>query len=431
MIKIGIRREDKNRWERRVPLVPEDVKDLIKNYSIDVVVQSSNIRVFKDAEYTKIGAKVSESLSSCNIIFAIKEIPSHLFEPEKTYIFFSHTTKGQPHNMPMLKRMIELGCQLIDYEKIVDENGKRLLAFGRFAGIAGMIDSLWALGKRLDWEGIPNPFSEIKQTIAYESLEDAKRAVSCVGEKIKNQGIHNSLCPFICGFSGYGNVSKGAQEIFDYLPVKEVTPESLSSVFDSPSCNLLYKVVFKEEDMVEPINSDQCFVLQDYYAHPEKYKARFHSYLPYLTMVINGIYWEEKYPRLITKEHLKKLYANKPRLRIIGDITCDIEGSIECTLRYTLPDNPVYVYNPFEDHIINGFEGLGPVVLAVDNLPAELPLESSIYFSKRLKPFVPEIAKANYKVSFEECELSSSIKNAMILYQGKLTPRYKYLEKFL
>jgi len=154
--KIGIRREDKNRWERRVPLIPKHVKELIESHGIDVTLQPSSIRIFSDEEYLQAGAKIQEDLSACHIIFAVKEIPADFFQPGKTYVFFSHTIKGQKKNMPMLKRMMELGCNLIDYEKVIDEKGRRLIFFGRHAGLAGMIDTLWALERRLTWEGTSN-----------------------------------------------------------------------------------------------------------------------------------------------------------------------------------------------------------------------------------------------------------------------------------
>ncbi|MGF3553879.1 MAG: hypothetical protein ACQXXF_01200, partial [Thermoplasmatota archaeon] len=156
-IVLGIRREDKNRWERRVPIIPKHVQKLKKNYDIETIIQPSDIRIFSDKEYLDAGAKVQDNLSSSSVIFAVKEIPINFFEPRKTYVFFSHTIKGQKHNMPMLKKMMDLGCTLIDYEKIVDKNGRRLVFFGRFAGLAGMVDTLWIFGQRAKWEKIDTP----------------------------------------------------------------------------------------------------------------------------------------------------------------------------------------------------------------------------------------------------------------------------------
>lgn len=433
--RIGIRREDKSRWERRVPVIPEHAQKLREEHGVEVWLQPSPIRVFTAEEYARVGVEMHEDLSPCPVIFAVKEIPQDFFEPGKIYVFFSHTIKGQPYNMPMLRRMLELGCTLIDYEKVADERGRRLIFFGRHAGLAGMIDSLWALGQRLAWEGIPNPFTEIRQTYRYETLAEAQEAVVQVREKILGEGLPESITPLIIGIAGYGNVSRGVQEILNLLPICEIEPAEVVAISErgDHSRNCVYKVVFKEEHTVEPIAATNHFVLQDYYNHPEKYRSQFEKYVPYLTALMNCIYWEKKYPRLITKAYLKRLYGSEeqPRLRVIGDISCDIEGAIECTLHCTEPDNPVFVYDPFTDRTIPGYEGRGPVVLAVDILPSELPREASADFSQVLLDYIPAIAKADYSVPFDQLNLPPEIKRAVIAYRGELTPDYRYLEKFL
>lgn len=433
--RIGIRKEDKDTTEKRAPLTPAHVEKLIREFQVEVVVEPSPQRIFSDSEYRQAGAIISDDLCDCNIIFGVKEIPSHNFLPKHTYCFFSHTIKGQDYNMPMLKRMLDLRDTLIDYEKVTDENGRRLIFFGRFAGYAGMIDTLWAFGQRLKWEKIDTPFAEIKQALNYPSLEAAKQAVREVGEKIARDGIPNALLPLICGFAGYGQVSQGAQEIFDLLPVEEIPAQELAAFVQKGdfSPNKVYKVVFKESDMVRPKNPQDAFELQDYYRHPEKYQGRFEEYLPYLTILVNGIYWEPKYPRLVTKRYLKQMFADgkQPRLRVIGDITCDIEGSIECNLKATKSTNPIYVYDPQKEAIRDGYEGHGPVVLAVDKLPSELPREASATFGEALLPFVPALAKADYNVPFPQLDIPPEFKRAVIAHDGQLTPDYKYLKEFL
>jgi len=434
-MRIGIRREDKNPWERRAPLIPTHVRELIHNHSLEIWLQPSPIRIFPDEDYVREGGKVEEELSPCSIIFAVKEIPLEFFEKGKVYIFFSHTAKGQAHSMPMLKRMMELECTLIDYEKIVDEKGFRLVLFGKQAGLAGMIDTLWALGQRLGLEKIKTPFSRIQQAIEYQSLVEAKEEIEKVGWEVDKEGLDPALAPFLCGFTGYGNVSQGAQEIFDLLPFEKVAPQEISAFFRERnySAHKIYKAVFKEEHLVVSASSGERFDLQDYYQNPQKYKPIFESYLPYLTVLVNCIYWEPKYPRFVTKNFLKKLYGKNslPRLRVIGDISCDIEGSVECTVKATSPDNPVFTYDPVKEEAKDGFEGRGPVIMAIDNLPAEISLESSISFSQALKPLVPAIAKADFSGDFAECHLPNSLKKAVILYKGKFTPDYSYMKNFL
>ncbi len=433
-VRIGVRREDKSRWERRVPVTPEDAGKLKEEHGIEVWVQPSPIRVFSAEEFTRAGAIVQEDLSPCPVVFAVKEIPLDFFEPGKAYVFFAHVIKGQPYNMPMLRKILELGCTLIDYERVADEKGRRLIFFGRHAGLAGMIETLWALGRRLDWEGIPNPFSQLRHTHEYRDLVDAEEAISQVGERLKAEGLPESVTPLVCGIAGYGNVARGVWEILDLLPIEEIEPKEVAPLVESSACatNVVYKVVFKEEHTVEPISPEARFELQDFYNHPEKYRGTFESYVPYLTVVVNCIYWEEKYPRLVTKEYLKQLYsAGKPRLRVIGDISCDIDGAIECTVHSTEADEPVFVYNPFTGEATDGYEGEGPVVMAVDILPSQLPREASVDFSGVFKEFIPAIARADFSVPFGQLELPPEVKRAVIAYQGELTPDYRYIEQFL
>jgi saccharopine dehydrogenase (NAD+, L-lysine-forming) len=430
---IGIRREDKSEWERRVPITPQDAAQLRKQ-GIQVVVQPSDVRAFSSEEYTQLGIPVQEDLSRCPIIFGIKEIPKDAFERGKTYVFFSHVIKGQPYNMPMLRRMLDLGCTLIDYEKVVDEKNRRLIFFGWHAGVAGMINTLWALGKRLEWEGISTPFVDLRQTRTYYDLAAAKGALAAVAARIEAEGLPEQIAPLIVGVAGYGNVSRGAQEILGLLPTIEIEPEEVATLATRPdySRHHLYKAVFKEWHIVEPVSPDVTFDLQDYYDHPQKYRGVFEQYIPHLTVLVNAIFWTSAYPRLVTKAYLKELFgADKPLLRVIGDISCDVEGAIECTVKSTEPGDPIYVYDPLTAEVTDGHEGPGVVVMAVDILPSELPRESSIDFSRVLEPFIPAIARCDFTVPFEECDLPPEIKRAVIAYQGELTPAYQYIQSYL
>ena len=434
-LKIGIRREDINRWERRVPLIPSHARELAERHALDFRIQPSTIRVFNDADYRASGIEVEEGLSPCPVVLALKEIPLELIEKSKVYLFFSHTAKGQSRNMPMLRRMMDLRCTLIDYEKMVDEKGRRVLYFGNYAGHAGMIDTLWALGRRLAAEGMANPFAALEPTHCYQSLVEAKEAVGKLGWKIVRDGLPRELGTVVFGFFGYGHVSQGAQEIFDILPVETVRPADVRKLVESGAGtpDRLYKVVFHEEDMVQPVDPAKPFDLQDYYENPRSYRPITEDYVPYLTALVNGIFWTPKFPKYVTKAFLKGLYGGeaRPRLKVVGDITCDINGSIECTVQATDPENPVYVYDPAEDRAIPGFIGRGPAVLAVYNLPAELPLESSTYFSGKLKDHVPALAAANFTGRFEDCGLPDVLRRAVILFRGQLTPDFAYLARFI
>jgi len=433
--KIGIRREDINKWERRVPLIPSHARELVDKHPVEFIVQPSTIRIFTDDDYRVFDIPVQEGLSPCSIVLALKEIPLERIEKDKVYLFFSHTAKGQSQNMPMLKRMMELGCTIIDYEKMVNDKGQRVLFFGNYAGHAGMVDTLWALGRRLAAEGTPNPFMELHPTHCYKSLVDANEAVAKVALSIGRDGLPPGLDPLVVGFFGYGHVSQGAQEVFEILPTETVRPGDLPGLLKSgaKAPRTLFKVVFKEEDMVVPVDPARSFDLQDYYKNPQDYRPVADRYVPYMTALVNGIYWAPQYPKFVTKPFLKELFggAARPRLRVIGDITCDINGAIESTVAATDPDNPVYVYDPAQDKALYGFSGTGPVVLAVYNLPAELPLEASTYFSGGLKEHVPALARADFRKGFADCGLPDVIRRAVILYRGELAPDYAYLGRFL
>jgi len=432
---VGIRREDKNRFESRVPLIPNDIAALMRQTGARFIVQPSKIRVFSDAEYQRMGAEINEDISSCPLVFAVKEIPLEYFRRNGTYAFFSHTIKGQPKNMPMLKKMMELKCNLIDYEKIIDAQNRRLVFFGKFAGLAGMIDTLWAYGQRVKAEGIENPFTRIDHTHRYENLTDAEEHIREVGEKIIDEGLPEILCPLIAGFAGYGNVSRGAQEIYDQLPVKEIAPQSISQLFKEPKAHRhnVYKVVFKEEDLVKPVGSCCKFELQDYYTHPEKYVSQFDYYTPMLSILVNCIYWEPRYPRIVTKKFATQLYSHNvnARPKVIGDISCDLDGAIELTIKTTEPDKPVFLYDIDLGEAVDGFKGNGPVIMAVDNLPCELPQEASKEFSRVLTGLVPSIINADFSKPLARTGLPEELQRATILMHGQFTPNFQFMEKFL
>ncbi|KUG25163.1 hypothetical protein ASZ90_005018 [hydrocarbon metagenome] len=420
---LGIRKEIKNKWERRVTLTPAAVKMLKDNFGIKTLFQLSEKRIFDDQDYIDAGAEAREILDEAEIILAVKEIPiKHILE-NKIYLFFSHTIKGQPYNMPLLQTILDRNCTLIDYEPIKDENDRRLVFFGRHAGYAGMVNGLFTLGHRLKALGISNQFENIKQAKDYPNLDAAKGVIKELGKEIK---LPDRINPLVVGITGYGNVSIGAQKILDLLPVTQIEPDDLLT--KELVKNKIYKVVFKEEDMVEKIDGG-TFDLEEYYNEPDKYKSKFEQYLPKINLLVNAIYWEEKYPRLVTKEFTSKNKLHN--LIVIADLSCDINGSIEMTEKATLSDNPVFIYNPQTDSIKDGFDGEGIALMTVDNLPAEIPVESSEWFSKSLMPLVPKLFEADYSKTFDELNLSPELKNACVVYKGELTPNYKYLEEFL
>jgi alpha-aminoadipic semialdehyde synthase len=305
--------------------------------------------------------------------------------------------------------------------------------FGRFAGIAGLVDTLAGLGERLESQGMQTPFSRVRLAHEYGRVELAKAAVAEVGRDIVEQGLPAELSPFVVGVTGYGHVAKGVWEMLDALAATEVEPVDLPSLAAKGDRHVIYRVMFREEHLVEPKEIGHRFDLKEYFGHPELYRSRFEDYLPYLSVLTNCIYWDARYPRLVTKQWLKQAFmaGRAPKLAAIGDISIDIDGSIEATVKATEPGQPFYVYEPETGAVRDGVEGEGMLLMTVDNLPCELPFDSSREFGVALVPFVPAIARTDFSLPLEKLGLPGPIRRALILHQGRLTPEYSYIEKFL
>ncbi len=434
MKKLLIRAEDKNIWERRAPIVPADLQEIIQQTRATAFVEQSGKRFFKAREYEAAGAASCQGMNSGDIIFGVKEIPEEKILAGKTYLFFSHTIKGQASGMPLLQKIISSGSTLIDYEKIIDDQNRRLIYFGRYAGDAGTIDILSLMGEYWEHHGLDTPFRECRRAHQYASVEDARTHLKKIGDLIRTKGLPEALSPMVIGIMGYGNVSGGAQQILDCLPAAKIEPDALKFLTKKGKINnkTLYITIFKEKDLV--CRKDNTpFDLNDYYQRPEKYKSRFDEFLPYLSILINAVYWENRCPRFVTWDGLKKLFleTKHPRLCGIADISCDINGAVECTVKATETQMPAYLCDPITRTTTDGHKGDGIVLLAVDNLPCELPNDSSIFFSNQLKPFVPNLITADYHTSLETSGLCPEINKAVIVYNGKLTPDYAYLKKYL
>lgn len=432
---LGIRLEDKSRWERRVPLVPTDLEHLIRDDGLRFLVQSSPNRIYDDDEFRAIGAEVDADLSEAGVVFAVKEIPIAKLRPDTAYAFFAHVIKGQPHNMPLLRHLLDQRCTLIEYERITDDNGRRLVLFGREAGQAGMIDSLHILGQRLAHEGFETPLSRVRMAHGYDDLADAKEKIVLVGEAIEDHGLAIPDLPLVVAFTGRGNVSQGAQEIFELLPFDEVIPEDLPKICgreDDYYRTRVVKVRLRKEHLVRPKDSEAPFDEAEYRLHPERYEGRLADFLPYITVLMTGHFWTDAFPRFFTKLDAATLWRRgESKLRVIGDVTCDLDGAIELTQKVTTIDNPTFVYEPKTGAVRDGIEGDGPVVLSIDNFPCELPRDASRRFSHALRSFVPAIAAADFSKPLEELELPPEILRAIVTHGGKLTPDYQYLQRYL
>ena len=430
-----IRAEDKNRWERRAPLVPEDLREILKKTGARAFAEISEKRVFGEDQYGAAGAGSCVGMAEGDVILGVKEIPVEKILDNKTYVFFSHTVKGQKDNMPLLKRIIDSGSTLIDYERITDAAGRRLIYFGRYAGDAGAIDLLSLMGEHWAEKGLDTPFTEVHRAHQYESVNAACEHLGEIGGRIKKNGLPRQLCPFTIGILGYGNVSGGAQQIFDCLPTERIAADAINDWVrqDQGNVHTVYLTIFEEQDLVRPKTEGAIFDLQEYYSHPERYKSRFDQFLPSFTLLVNAVYWEKRYPRFVTWAGLKRIAESTqtPKLSGIADITCDTRGSIECNVKSTDSDMPAYRVDPAVGTIEEGHLGEGIVLLAVDNLPCELPQDSSSFFSNQLRPFVPGLMSADYDSSLDASRLPPEVKRAVIVYNGQLTGDYEYLNRYL
>ena len=430
-----IRAEDKNRWERRAPLVPEDLREIINKTGTRAFVEKSEKRFFGEDQYGAAGADSCVGMADGDVILGVKEIPAEKILANKVYVFFSHTVKGQKDNMPLLQRIIDSGSTLIDYERITDAEGRRLIYFGPYAGDAGAIDLLSLMGEHWAEKGLDTPFAEARRAHQYESVKAVCEHLGEIGGRIQKDGLPRQLCPFTIGILGYGNVSGGAQQIFDCLPTERISADAINDWVgrDQGNRHTVYLTVFKERDLVSPKASGTVFNLQEYYNHPERYESRFDQFLPSFTLLVNAVYWENRYPRFVTWAGLKRMAKSTPTQKLSGiaDITCDIRGSIECNVKSTDSDMPAYRVDPAAGTIEDGHLGEGIVLLAVDNLPSELPMDSSSFFSNQFRPFVPGLLSADYDSSLDASGLPPELKRAVIVYKGRLTEDYEYMNRYL
>ncbi|EFA79152.1 aminoadipic semialdehyde synthase [Heterostelium album PN500] len=436
---LGMRREDKNRWERRAPLAPSHIEQLVKK-GIRCIVQPSTLRNYSNGAYQNAGAIIQEDLRDCDVIIAVKEVPSEYLFPGKTYIFFSHTIKAQPYNMPMLDEINKKNIRLIDYERITDDKNRRLVRFGAFAGYAGMIDMLHALGDRLLAKGFSTPFLHVGYSYVYSRLENAMDAVRAIGEEISQVGLPDELTPFTFAFTSDGAVAQGALSIFKLLPHKMITPDEMVDIVKNKKGErgILYGTIVTSEHMVAPKDPKKKFDKKEYYNDPSQYKSIFYEkYAPHISCIINCMYWDAKFPRLITIRQMEELVeTGNSRLVGVADISADINGSLEFLMKTTSIDSPLFVYDPKTQEIHDPTTDQkymyrdGILFLAVDNLPTEFPREATQWFGDHLLQFMEAVVKSDPSKPYDKMDdLPAEIKRAVITAHGSLTPPFEYIKE--
>ena len=398
-MKIGIIREEKQPADKRVAFAPQQCKELLQNYSgLELVIQPSPWRCYKDEEYQAKGILVQENLSDCDVLFGIKEIPKEKLMEGKQYFFFSHTIKKQPHNKTLLQSCIEKNIKLTDYECLTYTNEARVLGFGRYAGIVGTYNAFLAYGKR------NNLFS----LIPANQLQHYKPDIENELKSVKLPVIKIVL-------TGGGRVANGAMEILDFMNIRKVTPkEILSENFNEPVYTQL-----NPEDYYT-LNGKHEFDFHYLHHHPQEFKSDFLKYTKVADVFISCHFWDNRGPKFFSKEDAKKPNF---KIKVIADITCDLNGSVPTTIRSSKIEDPVYGYNPETENEDEPFKENVITIMAVDNLPCELPRDSSHDFGKDL------IDKVMPHLLGDDAD--KMIERATICKAGKLMPAFEYLSDYI
>ena len=399
-IKLGVIKEGKNPPDKRVPLTPAQCIEVQNKFpNVQVIVQNSNVRAFKDDEYANLGLAMSDDVSDCDILIGVKEVNKEDLIPSKKYMFFSHTFKEQPYNRELLQTIIEKKIQLIDYEVLKNKRDNRIIGFGRYAGIVGCYNGLLAYGKK---HGLYNlkPANECEDRVELDA--EVGKVKLPAGTK------------FVA--TGFGRVGNGAREIFKTLGIKEVSaPEFLSNEFDEAVfTHLTVADYFAREDGSE-------FDKYAFYESGEGHVSTFDRYLEKADMYVACHYWDSSSPFIFTRDDLKR---ENLKLSVVADISCDINGPIASTLRPSTIASPHYGYNPQTETEID-FMSEGSIgVMAVDNLPCELPKDASEDFGNEL---INQVFPALFGEDPDRIIARASETNL----NGELTEEFAYLESYL
>ncbi|WP_439488562.1 NAD(P)-dependent oxidoreductase [Algoriphagus sp.] len=398
-MKIGIIREGKNPPDKRVPFTPAQLKDIQDKHrdELSIQVQSSSFRAYSDDEFREMGVEVVDDVSECDVLFGVKEVPVADLIAGKTYFFFSHTIKRQPYNRDLLRAVLDMNIKLIDYEVLKDGQGKRVVAFGRWAGIVGAYNAFWTYGKK---------------TVLF----DLKRANECLNLGELYQELSKvQLPPVKIILTGAGRVGSGAMEVLDAMHIKEV------SVYDF--LHLYYEepvyVKLKSEDYNRR-KSDGGFDREEFHAFPERYESHFQKFAEAGEILISGAYWNPDAPRLFD---LKDIAEEDFQLSVIADVSCDVGGATPTTLTSSTIIDPVYDVDRQSGNKIPAFSSQTSIsVMAIDNLPCELPREASKEFGIQLTNWViPALLEDN----------SGILERATIARDGDLTLEFMYLADYV
>lgn len=395
-MKIGVIREGKNPPDKRVPLTPEQCKQFVEKFDAELVVQPSPIRAFKDSEYSALGITLQEDLSDCDVIIGVKEVPIDMLMNNKQFFFFSHTIKKQPYNAKLMRTFLDMGITMTDYETLTYPTGARILGFGRYAGLVGAYNGLLAWGKRTgDFE--------IKAAHTTEGLAEMHEELKKVKFGAKKIAI-----------TGGGRVAKGAMEILDAINIKKVSPEDyLNKTFDE----VVYTQLNSQDFYASKDGKE--WSSKDFYANPTDYKSTFLRYSKCTDLFISCHYWDHNADVLWTAEDMR---SSEFKIKVVADITCDIKGSIPSTIQPSTIDDPIYGYNPTSEDLGDAYADENITVMAVDNLPCEVPKDASEGFGKdMIDKVLPCLI---------ETDPDKVIERASITVKGSLGAGFQYLSDY-
>jgi alanine dehydrogenase len=397
-MKFGIIKERKNPPDRRVVFSPDELTRLKQQHqNVSVKVERSDIRVFTDSEYENLGIELTDDVNDCDILFGVKEVPVENLIPNKSYFFFSHTIKKQPYNRKLLQAVLEKNIDLYDYETIVDANNRRLIGFGRYAGIVGAYNSIRAFGIKFELFKLPKAETLSGKEVLITHL---KRVV---------------LPPLKFVITGTGKVGNGVKEILDAIKIKEVSVENyLTKNYTQP--------VYTQIDVLDynKRKDGQVLDFTDFYQNPNEYVSDFERFTKVSDIYISGHFHANEAPVILTREMLQ---SKDCKIKVVADVSCDVNGPIACTLRSSTIAEPLYGYFPNEDKEVEVFHPAAIVVMAVDNLPCELPKDASEGFGEMvLEHVIP---------AFFNNDKDGILQRAKITENGKLTPRFSYLQDYV
>lgn len=397
-MKFGILKERKNPPDRRGVFSPDALARLKQQYhNASVKVESSDIRVFSDLQYKNLGIEVTNDISDCDVLFGVKEVPIADLIPNKTYFFFSHTIKKQTHNKKLLQAILEKNIDLYDHETIVDNHNRRLIGFGKYAGLVGTYNAIRAFGIKFELFKLPKA----------ETLSGKEALIAQLKRIV--------LPPLKFVITGTGKVGNGAKEILDAIKIKEVSVDNyLTKNYAQP--------VYTQIDVLEYNKRKDGKVLdfKDFFKNPQEYVSDFERFTKVSDIYITGHFYDNAAPKILTQEMLKAIDC---KIKVVADISCDVNAPIACTLRSSTIAEPLYGYLPSENKEVDVFHPAAIVVMAVDNLPCELPKDASEGFGEM---FMEHVIPA-----FFNGDKDGILQRAKITEKGKLTPKFSYLQDYV